>query len=178
MNIYYVSLIYSVVKFGHIHLRLNHRGIPHQQLIFFSVVQVYMNLTKKALCIIMRDSDAAFKGTKRDEDQNFQKVLSNNNAVLEPVTLNDHHALGVIDVFAENQKRILSKEILDNKSTKWVNLLPDIIEQYNNTPHSSLDDITPKLLYQMHKKGIHVLHINILKAEGNGFTTDLNPGEH
>ncbi len=45
----------------------------------------------KALCIIMSDSDIAFKGTNRDEDQKFQKVLSNNNAVLKPVKLNDHH---------------------------------------------------------------------------------------
>ncbi len=56
----------------------------------------------KALVIIMSDSDSAFKGNDRNEDQNFQKILSDNNAVLEPVKLNDHHALGVIDVFAKN----------------------------------------------------------------------------
>ena len=45
----------------------------------------------------MSDSDAAFQGNNRDEDQNFQKILSNNNAVLEPVMRYiDHHALGVI----------------------------------------------------------------------------------
>jgi hypothetical protein len=41
----------------------------------------------------MCDSDAAFRGDNRDEDQNFQKILGDNNAVLEPVKLNDHHAL-------------------------------------------------------------------------------------
>ena len=143
---------------------------------FFSSSGIH-EFNKKALCIIMSDSDAAFKGTNRDEDQNFQKVLSNNNAVLEPVTLNDHHALGVIDVFAKNLKRILSKEFLDNKSTKWVNLLPGIIEQYNNTPHSSLDNISPNQAISDTHKRIHVLHLNILKAEGNGFTTDLKPGD-
>ena len=45
-----------------------------------------------------------------NEDQNFQKILSENNAVLEPVKLNDHNALGVIDNFAKNLKRVLSKE--------------------------------------------------------------------
>jgi hypothetical protein len=58
----------------------------------------------------MSDSDAAFQGNNRDEDQNFQKILSNNNAVLEPVILNNHHALGIIDAFAKNLKRVLSKE--------------------------------------------------------------------
>jgi hypothetical protein len=48
----------------------------------------------------MSDSDSAFKGDNRSEDQNFQKILSDKNAVLERVKLNDHHALGVIDVFA------------------------------------------------------------------------------
>jgi hypothetical protein len=31
----------------------------------------------KALVIIMSNSDSAFKGDNRDENQNFQKVLSN-----------------------------------------------------------------------------------------------------
>ncbi len=75
----------------------------------------------------MIDSDSAFKGTNLDEDQNFQKILTDDYAVLEPVKLNDHFALGVIDLFAKNLKQILSKEFLDKKSTRWVNLLPVII---------------------------------------------------
>ena len=57
----------------------------------------------------MNDSDAAFKGENRQEEQNFKKVLSSNNALLEPVKLNDHQALGIIDVFARNLKRIYQK---------------------------------------------------------------------
>ncbi len=38
---------------------------------------------KNALVIIMSDSDSAFQGNNRDEDQNFQKILSNSNAVLD-----------------------------------------------------------------------------------------------
>ena len=91
----------------------------------------------------MRDSDSAFKGDNRNEDQSFQKILSDSNAVIEPVKLNDPHALGIIDVFAKNLKRVLSKEFLDNKSTNWIDILPKMIEQYNNTPHTSLNNITP-----------------------------------
>ncbi len=66
----------------------------------------------KALVIIMSDSDSAFKDDNRSEDQNFQKILRDSNAVLEPVKLNDQHALrlGVIDVFAKTLNRVLSKE--------------------------------------------------------------------
>ncbi len=70
----------------------------------------------------------AFRGDNRDIDQNFQKVLSDNNAVLKPVKLNDHHGLGVIDVFAKNLKKILSKDFLENKNIKCISILPDIIE--------------------------------------------------
>jgi hypothetical protein len=65
----------------------------------------------------MSDSDSAFKRDDRNEEQKFQKILSNNNAVLKPVKLNDHGALRVIDVFAKNLKRVLSKEFLEDKST-------------------------------------------------------------
>jgi hypothetical protein len=130
----------------------------------------------EALVIIMSDSDSAFKGDNRNEEQNFQKVLSDNNAVLEPVKLNDHRALGVIDVFAKNLKRVLSKEFLENKSTEWVSILPKIIEQYNNTPHTSLVNITPNQAISDPKKRMHVMHLNILKQQ-NGFVTDLKPGD-
>jgi hypothetical protein len=130
---------------------------------FFSESGLH-EFNKKALVIIMSDSDAAFKGNDRDEDQNFQKILSDNNAVLEPVKLNDHHALGVIDIFAKNLKRVLSKEFLENKSTKWIDILPKIIEQYNSTPHTSLDNITPNDAITDPKKRMHVMHLNILKA--------------
>jgi hypothetical protein len=71
---------------------------------------------------------------------NLQKTLSDNNAVLEPFKLNDRHRLGAINVFAKThfiQKR------LDNNNIKWMNILPGIIERYNNTQHASIEDIIP-----------------------------------
>jgi hypothetical protein len=75
------------------------------------------------LVIIISDYDSAFKWNDRNKDQNFQKLLSDINAVLEPVKWNDHRALGVIDVFAKNLKRVLPKDVLENKSTGWVSIL-------------------------------------------------------
>ena len=43
-------------------------------------------------------------------------------------------------------------------------------------PHSSLDDKTPKNAMHGEKKRIHKLHLNIQKAEQNGFSIDLNAG--
>ena len=143
---------------------------------FFSESGLHQ-FNKEALVIIMSDSDSAFKGDDRDEEQNFQKVLSDNNTVLEHVKLNDHHALGVIDAFAKQLKRILSKEFLENHNTKWVKLLTTIVEQYNETPHSLLDNITPNQAIHDDKSRMHVLHMNIQKGEQNGFSTDLKAGD-
>ncbi len=105
------------------------------------------------MVIIVSDSDAAFRGENRDKDQKIQKILGNNNAVLEPVKLNDHHALGVIDIFAKKLKRVLSIEFFENKDTEWRSILPKIIEQYNNTPHTALDNITPNQTISDSKNG-------------------------
>jgi hypothetical protein len=83
------------------------------------------DFNKDVLCIIMSDSDGAFKGDARAEEQNFQKVLSENNAVLESVKLNNHSALGVIDVFAKNLKR---KEFIESGNTNWIDKLDSIIQ--------------------------------------------------
>jgi hypothetical protein len=80
----------------------------------------------------MDDSDASFKGNKRNEDQNFQKEIHrNNNALLEPVKHNDHHAIGVIDMFAKNLKR-MNFYYLNIFFCARLNILPEIIELYNN----------------------------------------------
>ncbi len=62
-------------------------------------------------------------------------------------------------------------------NTEWVSILPKIIEQYNNTPHTALDNITPNQAIPDPKKREHVMHLNILKAQQNGFVTDLKPGD-
>ncbi len=80
-------------------------------------------------------------------------------------------------MFAKDLKRFWSKEFLDNKSTNWIDILPKIIEQCNNTPHASLDNITPNQAISDPKKREHVLHLNIIKAHENGFVTDLKPGD-
>ncbi len=76
----------------------------------------------------------------------------------------------MIDVFAKNLKHILLKEFLDKKNTKWINLLPGIIERYNNTPHLVLSDITPNQAISDTQKKESCIS---LEAEGSGYTTLL-----
>ncbi len=124
---------------------------------FFSESGLH-KFNKEALVIIMSDSDSALQGDDRGEEQNFQKVLSENNTVLEHVKLNDHHTLGVIDAFAKQSKRILSKEFLDNKSTKWINILPTIVEQYNDI-HTHHWTISHQMKLYMMRKSASMCYI-------------------
>jgi hypothetical protein len=44
---------------------------------------------------------------------------------------------------AKTLKLILNKRFLIHNTTNWVDVLPDIVENYNNSPHIAIDDITP-----------------------------------
>ena len=89
--------------------------------------------------------------------------MKSNNAVLEPIKLNDHSALGIIAVFAKNLKRILTNEFIDNGNTNWTDILPTIIKYFNNAPHNGLGGIRPNEVFTDDKKRIQVLHLNIQK---------------
>jgi hypothetical protein len=55
--------------------------VPHKQLkTFFSTSGIH-EFNKVAFVIIMSDSDSAFRGDNRDEDQNLQKLWGQTNAV-------------------------------------------------------------------------------------------------
>ena len=81
--------------------------------------------------------------------------------------------MGIIDVFAKNLKRVLTKEFLESGSTNWVEKLDTVIDAYNKLPHSSLDGISPNDAISDPKKRAYVLNLNILKARSNGFVPDL-----
>ncbi len=74
-------------------------------------------------------------------------------------------------------KACFIKEFLENKDTEWGSILPKIIEQDNNTPHTTWDNIIPNQAISDPTKRERVMHLNILKAQENGIVTDLKPGD-
>ena len=71
------------------------------------------------------------------------KILDKHEIVLKTVAVNDHNALGIIDRFARTLKTILHKRFVKYHSTNWIDHLDSIIKKYNNSPHSSIDNIKP-----------------------------------
>ena len=106
--------------------------------------------------VIMSDNDSSFLGEK------FQDLLEDNKIILDPQVLNDHHALGIIDNMAKRLKLILAKHYIRSKSKNWINVIQKVINNYNDSEHSSLDGLSPndalkKENYQT------ILHINFNK---------------
>lgn len=97
----------------------------------------YMIIRKRKPYVIVTDSDSTFLSNE------FQKMLDKNEIALNPVPLHDHHSLGIIDRFARTIKTILHKRFIKYSDKNWVDYLPKIMQNYNNSPHSALNDIKP-----------------------------------
>jgi len=56
---------------------------------------------------------------------------------------NHSDRLGIIDAAVKTIRRLLNKYILTKNTTKWSKWLPEVIDIYNDTPHTSLNNMTP-----------------------------------
>lgn len=120
--------------------------------------------------IVMSDNDSAFTG------DSFQKVLDDNNMILNTNVKGDHFALGIIDNFAKRLKMIFAKKFLKYKTKNWVQYLNEIIQTYNNSPHSALDDLTP-IEALKDENFDKIFEINTIKKMKNKTVIDLVPGD-
>jgi ribosomal protein L21E len=109
----------------------------------------------------MSDSEKSFLSYK------FINFLESKEIQLEPVVLNNHHALGIIDRFCRTLKTRLSKLFLARKSTEWINDISNIIYQYNNTENRGILNFTPQEVISDKEKSERILNFNIVKQQKN-----------
>jgi hypothetical protein len=119
---------------------------------------------------ITSDSDSAFDAGK------FQELLNERNIFYMPVTLTDHHALGIIHRFARTLKTVITKIMLKTNTKIWIDHLSDIISRYNNTPHSSLGNIKPNDATNIENK-TRITDLNLWKMTKNSTVSDLKDGD-
>ena len=138
---------------------------------------------KTGFSVIVSDSDSAFLGgNDKGDDKDFQKVLTDNNCIHDTVPIGDHNALAIVDRWARTLKTILTKVFLENGNTKWSDELDTIVDNYNNTPHDTLDDHTPNEALTDEAVRIEVMHDNMDKNKKNAQLqakgSDLSIGDH
>ena len=116
--------------------------------------------------IITSDNDATFLSNE------IQFLLKKHNIIHDVVPKNDHNSLGIIDRFARTIKTILHKRFVKYNTTNWVDVLPTIIKNYNNSPHSAIDDIKPNQAH-LPENVYDIIEINMNKR--NKKSTFKNP---
>ena len=131
----------------------------------------------------MSDSDSAFLGGKdQGDERDFQQVMDKNDAIHETVKIGDHSALAIVDRWARTLKTILTRYFLESGSTNWTSELDTIVNNYNDTPHESLDDHTPNDVLYKQAAQIEVLHImmdnNKKNTQLHKKGSDLAAGNH
>lgn len=120
--------------------------------------------------VIMSDNDSAFKSSI------FQKILNENDIILDMNVVGDHNALGVIDNFARRIKTITSKLFLNNDDLNWISHIDKIIRVYNNTEHKSLDNLTPNEA-SLPENFDKIYNMNATKSKENKTVSDLSVGD-
>ncbi len=83
--------------------------------------------------VIASDSGNEFKG---EVAVTLEKKKIQHRTV---VATGDHHVLGMVDRVIRTIRTALSKRFEINRSNRWTNILQDVIQNYNNTEHSAID---------------------------------------
>jgi len=123
------------------------------------------------LRIILDEMDTPVKIISSDKGNEF---AANVQALLEERNIihrakeekHDPNVLAVLDRATQNVKKRLA-ESLAEKPGEWATRLPEIIRQYNATPHETLHNETPKEISETPVAKFLVLQDNAQKAQHN-----------
>jgi hypothetical protein len=153
--------------------------------------------TRKAFCepMLYKDSEAVTKAFARilafnkvqprsiisDNDAAFQKLIFQKLLELKEIAINynalhDHHVLGIIDNFARRLKTILTTTFLKEGNTQWLDRLQRILDIYNQSQHSGINDIAPDDASKPKNKE-EILKLNMDKQLHNKTVSDLEIGD-
>jgi hypothetical protein len=88
----------------------------------------------------------------------FQKNLNQSKIQHQTAEPGYHPTLGVVDAFSKNVKNALFRYFTEYDTTKWIDVLDTVIDNYNNTPHSGIANYAPNEVH-LHEEEIENLNI-------------------
>ena len=74
----------------------------------------------------------------------FKKLMSTNNINIKYEQVNDHHKLGIIDRFIRTLREMMNKYQSAYKTTRYIDILDELVDNYNNSYHSEIQGIPNK----------------------------------
>ena len=89
------------------------------------------------LCIEC-DSGSEFTNKK------FKDLLKQYEIKIRYVYVGNHKQLGIVDRFCRTIRNLIHKYLTANNTTKYINVLPDLVHNYNNSYHKGIDGIPAK----------------------------------
>ncbi len=95
---------------------------------------------------IISDDDSSFKA------RDINAIYKENDIIHIKINVSredkrGHRALGVIDSAVRTLKSMI-RTVRETKGRNYINFLPQIVKEYNNSPHSSLENKTPQQVIQ------------------------------
>jgi hypothetical protein len=87
--------------------------------------------------VLTTDNEAAIAG------KTIQQLMERNKVISDMVEVGDHKALSVIDRAVQTVKNAILKYMKVEDTPKYHKHLPEIIEAYNESPHSGILEIAP-----------------------------------
>lgn len=112
-----------------------------------------------------------------------KQYLDDEKIVHRTVPVGTHESLGVIDSMARFIKNALAKHFTHTQTTEWVNYLPGLIKQYNDTPHSGLKAKSQPAMSpdeaQVRETDTRIVHHEkVVKAKSFERSSRLEVGDH
>lgn len=102
-----------------------------------SVEKALSEIIKKAKVRKVRsDAGSEFK------NKLVKKLLDDNN-IYHHVALNDDIKANYVERFNRTLKMMIFRYLTKNKTDRYIDVLPKLVESYNSTPHRSLGNIAP-----------------------------------
>ena len=98
--------------------------------------QAFTELGKPLM--LTSDSGSEFKGA-------VDKFLETNRIVHHTTEPLDHNILGIVDRMSQTVKHMISKHMHHQQTTNWIDVLPSLMQNYNDTPHAGVGGLTPNL---------------------------------
>lgn len=87
----------------------------------------------------------------------------------------DKHKMGKVERFNRTLRGKINKYLKANKTLNWVDVLPQLLQNYNNTIHSSTgyapNDVTPKRMNKIRKQ------VEARKQLAINFVHSFHPGQ-
>lgn len=86
---------------------------------------------------VVSDSGSEFKGA-------VDKFLTANSIIHYKTEPLYHPVLGVVDRMTQTLKSMIQKTITATNSVRWIDVLPQLVKNYNETPHSGIGGLSPQ----------------------------------